>query len=189
MSSMTYKGYAARIDYSGEDDCFVGHIVGINDIVGFHGDTVAELHDAFKKAVTGYLAACEKFGRKPQKPYSGNLGARVSPAIHARAAMAAEISGKSFNKFVGKALEAAADKVIPLTVEVSGYGEDPRQASSRHPQRSNDSSTKGVGMGVAEGHAYAARGRGVGRGIGEGVSVRASKKKTAKGGGGKKRRA
>jgi predicted HicB family RNase H-like nuclease len=47
MKTMTYKGYAARIEYSDEDRCFVGHIVGINDIVGFHGEPVAKLRAAF----------------------------------------------------------------------------------------------------------------------------------------------
>ena len=48
MNTMNYKGYAARIEYSDEDDCFVGHIAGINDVVGFHGDSVSELHAAYR---------------------------------------------------------------------------------------------------------------------------------------------
>ena len=28
MSTMAYKGYAARIEYSDEDGCFIGHIAG-----------------------------------------------------------------------------------------------------------------------------------------------------------------
>jgi predicted HicB family RNase H-like nuclease len=39
---MRYRGYAARIEYSDEDECLVGHIAGIRDIVSFHGDSVAE---------------------------------------------------------------------------------------------------------------------------------------------------
>lgn len=39
-----YKGYVATVEYSDEDACFVGHLVGTgNDIVGFHGNTEAEL--------------------------------------------------------------------------------------------------------------------------------------------------
>jgi predicted HicB family RNase H-like nuclease len=29
MRTMTYKDYAARIEYSDEDACFIGHIAGI----------------------------------------------------------------------------------------------------------------------------------------------------------------
>jgi predicted HicB family RNase H-like nuclease len=48
---MNYKGY----QYSHEDDCFIGHIAGINDVVGFRGDSVAKLHAAFEEAVDDYL--------------------------------------------------------------------------------------------------------------------------------------
>ena len=37
MKPMTYKGYAARIEYSDEDELFVGRVVGIRDIITFHG--------------------------------------------------------------------------------------------------------------------------------------------------------
>ena len=46
---MIYKGYTARIEYSTEDGCLIGEIAGIRDIVGFHGDSVAELRAAFEK--------------------------------------------------------------------------------------------------------------------------------------------
>lgn len=99
MNTMTYKGYAARIEYSDEDHCFIGHIAGINDIVGFHGDSVAQLRTAFEEAVEDYLETCEKLNRPPQKPYSGNLMLRLPPEVHAAIAIAAEVSGKSINQW------------------------------------------------------------------------------------------
>jgi predicted HicB family RNase H-like nuclease len=57
---MTYKGYAAQIEYSDEDACFIGHIAGIADVIGFHADNVQDLRDAFAVAVDDYLATCEK---------------------------------------------------------------------------------------------------------------------------------
>ena len=47
MKTMTHRGYAARIEYSEDDGCFVGHIAGIRDRVGFHGESVAALRAAF----------------------------------------------------------------------------------------------------------------------------------------------
>ncbi len=35
MNTMTYKGYAARIEYS-DDGCFIGHIAAIQDVVGLY---------------------------------------------------------------------------------------------------------------------------------------------------------
>ena len=104
MNTMIYSGYAARIEYSDEDDCFVGHIAGINDIVGFHGDSVSELHLAFEEAVDDYLQTCTKLGKNPQKPYSGRLLLRIPPEIHARAAMMAEAHGTSLNSWVTELL-------------------------------------------------------------------------------------
>lgn len=99
MKTMTYRGYAARIEYSDEDQCFVGHIAGIDDIVGFHGESVTELRSAFEEAVDDYLETCAKLGRAPQKPYSGRLMLRVPPEVHAAVAAAAEVSGKSINQW------------------------------------------------------------------------------------------
>ena len=107
MSTMHFKGYAAKIEYSDEDVCFVGHIAGIDDIVGFHGDSVAELRIAFEEAVDDYLQTCEKAGKAPQKPYSGNIMLRVPPEIHARVAMLAEAHGKSLNSWVTDLLSRA----------------------------------------------------------------------------------
>lgn len=104
MSTMMYKGYAARIEYSDEDGCFVGHIAGIRDVIGFHADSVSELRDAFHEAVDDYLTTCEKLGRAPQKPYSGKLMLRVPPEVHARAAMMAEAHGMSINQWAAEVL-------------------------------------------------------------------------------------
>ena len=69
MNMMSYKGYAARIEYSDEDGCFIGHVAGIRDVVGFHGESVTELRSSFEEAVDDYLATCEKLNRSPQRPY------------------------------------------------------------------------------------------------------------------------
>ncbi len=107
MNTMTHRGFAARIEYSEEDGCFVGHIAGIQDRVGFHGDSVAELRAAFVEAVDDYLETCAAVGRTPQKPYSGNLMLRIRPETHAALATAAEISGKSLNQWATELLERA----------------------------------------------------------------------------------
>ncbi len=105
---MTYKGYAARVEFDGDDEIFVGRIAGIDDVVGFHADTVAELKAAFREAVDDYLATCAKVGKNPQKAYSGRLMLRVSPEVHGAAIRAAEVSGSSLNAWAERAIEEAA---------------------------------------------------------------------------------
>lgn len=105
MNTMTHKGYAARVEYSEEDGCFVGHIAGIRDVIGFHGESVSELRAAFEEAVDDYLESCRKLGREPNHPYSGQFRLRLPPELHARAAMVAETQGKSLNTWVSEVIE------------------------------------------------------------------------------------
>ena len=109
MKMMTYKGYAARIEYSDEDVCFVGHISGITDIVGFHGESVVELREAFEEAVDDYIETCESLNRQPSKPFSGNLELSIPPEVHAGIAVAAEISGKTINQWAEDTFTNALD--------------------------------------------------------------------------------
>jgi predicted HicB family RNase H-like nuclease len=113
MKSMGYKGYAARIEFDAEDEIFAGRIAGIRDVIGFHADNVADLKDAFHEAVDDYLDACAKIGNDPQKPYSGNLMLRVGADVHAKVALAAELSGKSLNQWGEEALAEAAERAMP----------------------------------------------------------------------------
>jgi predicted HicB family RNase H-like nuclease len=105
---MNYQGYAARIEYSEEDGLFNGHIAGIRDVVGFHGESVQELRAAFEEAVVDYLDTCAKLGRAPQKPYSGNISLRLEPALHATVAVKAQLAHKSINQWVTEVLDREA---------------------------------------------------------------------------------
>lgn len=107
---MTYKGYSARVDYDDEDGILFGRIAGIRDGVGFHADTVDDLRHAFREAVDDYLATCARIGKEPQKPYSGRVMFRISPEVHRRAALAAELSGKSLNQWAEDVLADALRK-------------------------------------------------------------------------------
>jgi len=109
MNTMIYKGYAARIEYSDEDACFIGHIAGITDVVGFHANNVPELRAAFEEAVDDYLATCAKLGRAAQKPASGRLMLRVPPEVHTAALVAAQVSGQSLNQWATQALRRATE--------------------------------------------------------------------------------
>jgi predicted HicB family RNase H-like nuclease len=107
MNTMQYKGYQASVVYEAEDDLLVGHIMHINDIIGFHGTSLEEMKAAFHEAVDDYLEYCKKSGKEPNKPYSGKVMFRIDPAVHAKAVMAAQLKGKSLNQWAEKVLEKA----------------------------------------------------------------------------------
>jgi predicted HicB family RNase H-like nuclease len=110
MNTMNYKKYTARIEYSEAIGCFIGHVIGVRDVIGFHGDCVDEFRTAFHEAVDDYLETCEKIGRKPQKAYSGKLMLRIPSDIHAVIAITAESNGKSINQWVTDILEQSVKR-------------------------------------------------------------------------------
>ena len=66
------------------------------------------LREAFHEAVEDYVETCAKIGKEPQKTYSGQVMFRVDPEVHRRAALAAELSGKSLNQWAEEVLGRAA---------------------------------------------------------------------------------
>ena len=108
MNAMSHRGYSARIEYDDDDGVFVGRIAGITDGVGFHADSVDDLRAAFHEAVDDYIETCNRIGKEPQKAFSGNVMVRVHPDVHRRAALAAELEGKSLNQWAEDVLAKAA---------------------------------------------------------------------------------
>lgn len=104
MNAMTYKGYAARVEFHARSNILVGRIAGIRNVVGFHAETVAELRAAFEEAVDDYVETCAKAGKTPEKSASGKMMLR----IHGSAIVAAETAGKSLNQWATEVLRDAA---------------------------------------------------------------------------------
>lgn len=55
MNTMSYKNYSARIEFDGRDNNFVGRVLGLDIIISFHGESVAELRQAFEAAIDDFL--------------------------------------------------------------------------------------------------------------------------------------
>jgi len=107
-STMHYRGYTARIEYDDHDRIFTGRLIGVQDIVVFHGGSVDELNTAFRQSVDDYLAACQTLGQPPRKAGSGRLMLRLPPELHSASLNAAQAAGISLNQWVTKALQQAA---------------------------------------------------------------------------------
>ena len=116
MNILTYKGFAAAIEFDAEDMILTGRLAGINDIIGFHADSGEGLVAAFREAVDDYIETCARVGKEPEKPYSGKMMLRVDPAIHARVAMAAQLLGTSLNQWSEEVLGRAAEQVVEHAV-------------------------------------------------------------------------
>jgi predicted HicB family RNase H-like nuclease len=108
---MEYKGYKVSMAFDPEDKIIVGRVLDVDDIITFHGESVAEFEAKFHSAIDEYLAACAALGSEPDKPASGKLMLRVAPEVHAAALKAAARSGMSLNKWAESALGTAARRV------------------------------------------------------------------------------
>ncbi len=108
MDKLKYKGYTGSVEYSEEDDCLVGKVLGLRShSITYEGETLAELKADFKAGIDSYLELCEEKGWKPAVPYSGTLNVRLTPQIHARIAALAEQAGVSLNAFIKETLTKA----------------------------------------------------------------------------------
>lgn len=104
-NTLKYRGYHGQIEFSAEDNLFVGHVIGIQDSLNFHGSSIDEITASFHDCIDGYLEMCEAFGREPDKEYKGSFNVRISPPLHRSAAIQAEAEGKSLNQFIQEAIE------------------------------------------------------------------------------------
>ena len=52
---LEYKGYYGSVEYSREDALLYGKVLGINSLIPYEGESVAELQQDFEGAVDDYL--------------------------------------------------------------------------------------------------------------------------------------
>ena len=93
------------MEYSEEDQCLFGKLIGIKDAVIYEGESVSELRKMFQESVDSYLKMCEKHGDIPQKPYKGSFNVRISPELHMKAAARAKSEKISLNQVVEEAIK------------------------------------------------------------------------------------
>ena len=99
-----YKDYYGSVEFSSEDECFYGKIIGIDDLVTFEGSSVEELKKSFKEAVEDYLTTCEELEKEADKSYKGSFNVRIAPELHKMAVLIAKSQGKTLNSFVEEAI-------------------------------------------------------------------------------------
>ena len=113
MGTMNYKGYTGSVDYSEEDNCLYGKVLGMSkDNITYEGKDVNELRKDFEDAVDDYIESCKAGGTEPRKPYSGNLNVRLTPEIHGRIAMLAQQAGTTINGYIRQTLAKAVGATL-----------------------------------------------------------------------------
>jgi len=104
MTTLKYKNYIATIEVDCTEEIVIGHVHGLKDKISFHTEYLAKIKEEFHTAVDDYLAFCEELGEQPEKPFSGSILFRTTPAIHREVALAALESEKSQAQFIEDAV-------------------------------------------------------------------------------------
>ncbi len=109
MNTLEYKGYKGSVEYSPDDHCLFGNVLGMGRkiMITYEGETVKELEIDFKNAIDHYLQSCKENNKKPKKPYSGTINIRLTPLLHARVSELANDANMSVNAFVKQTLQEA----------------------------------------------------------------------------------
>ena len=114
MEKLEYKGYFGSIEYSKDDNCLFGKVLGLcKDIcITYEGATAEELYNDFKAGIEHYLDFCQRKGIKPKKSYNGVLNIRIPSATHSQIAIYAENHGISINSFIRDSIERRLEAVL-----------------------------------------------------------------------------
>ena len=106
MKNLRYKGYLGSIEYSEEDECLYGKVLGMSgDCITYEGETIKELKEDFEGAIDYYLASCKAREIEPKQPFSGHINIRIPREVHARIAALAQQTGTTINGYIRNALE------------------------------------------------------------------------------------
>ena len=113
MGYLHHKGYNGSVEYSEEDQCLYGKILGLkNSLILYKGNSLDELKEDFEDGVENYLYRCKQKGVDPENPYNGLLNIHIPSDIHVKIAMYAENHGTSIDAFVGDLIERHFEPAI-----------------------------------------------------------------------------
>ena len=114
MEMLEYKGYVGSIEYSKDDNCLYGQVLGLNKsiCIVYEGNTADELYNDFKNGIDHYLEDCNEDGILPEKPHNGVLNIHIPYEVHFRMAKCAENQGTSINSFICDSIEKRLESVV-----------------------------------------------------------------------------
>jgi predicted HicB family RNase H-like nuclease len=100
--------YAKFVEWSGEDQCFIGRCPGLFE-GGVHGADEARVYAELCQAVEEWIELLHKDGVPLPEPlaakkFSGKFVLRVEPTLHRRLAAKALAAGESLNSYCVKTL-------------------------------------------------------------------------------------
>lgn len=68
MKRMFYKDYCGSVEYSEDDECWFGKVLGIKSLLTYEGSDPDELRRDFEECIDQYLYVCALHKIKPEPP-------------------------------------------------------------------------------------------------------------------------
>ena len=78
---LKHKDYLGSVEYSEEDNMLYGEVMGIDDLILYHGDSLESLRKDFEEAIDHYLETCEIEGLEPDKTTYNDFDMQISPEL------------------------------------------------------------------------------------------------------------
>ncbi len=109
MSKKTHDDYLKIVEWSEEDQCYVGTAPSLM-LGGVHGKSQKHVFDELCEAVKEAIQILREEGRPLpaatlDRKYSGKIALRISPQLHKILAVKASQAGESINKLIKHELE------------------------------------------------------------------------------------
>ena len=101
---LSYKNYNGTVEYSKEDKCLFGKVIGLKSLLSYEGISIQELEQDFQNVIDEYLEDCQERKIEPEQPYKGILHVTIAPELYKTLAIYAVQHGKSLNTVVEEAL-------------------------------------------------------------------------------------
>ena len=67
---LSYQNYNGTVEYSKEDGCLFGKVIGIKSLLSYEGNSVKELEQDFQEVIDAYLNDCKERNIEPEQPYT-----------------------------------------------------------------------------------------------------------------------
>lgn len=101
---LKHKNYLGSVEYSAEDDCLYGKVIGIRGLISYEGNSLDELKQDFYRAVDQYLELCKEEKKQPEIAFKGSFNVRIDPELHRNIVIKAKEKNMTLNAFVKQAL-------------------------------------------------------------------------------------
>ena len=111
MSTKISDKYLKIVEWSDEDNCYIGTSPGLFD-GGVHGQDEAKVFKELCDVVESTITIMENSGKPlpkqtANKQFSGKIALRITPELHKAVAIKAMQEGESINKLIQHKLETA----------------------------------------------------------------------------------